>query len=731
MRNQPIPLVSGFYRDEDRPFSQQDVWGYLPCKTEAQGTRSQLMLKTDPGLYPFLEAGAGTVRGIHDVEGRLCAVIGTQLYRINNAGVAIPIGTIPGNGRVSMDHNQIANGNQLTVANGSAGYVYNTVDGSFQRITDEGFPGSPIIKFLDGVMLGIDPAGRFAFNSDPANALAYNTLNRWTSEYRPDRLVSMGRAGGELLLLSTNSGEFFQNTGAANQPFRTKQIYLDKGCAGPHTVVEADNTIFWLGSDGYFYQLDGYGARRISTRPIEQAIRGLDWWNAFGFLWESEGHTCVCWTFLNGQTWRWDTSQQEWSRRESYGFDRWRVSCTTRSNGQWIAGDLLEPKLWRIQWGYPWEGDVEFVSGFTQPVIHDNQNDLVHKRLEIVMDVGSVVVTPGTFPEQPVGPQITGDAPDGVSGDAYSYPYTITLGDAPIVSVQIINGTLPPGLSINLAGVLSGTPTGYGSHSFTVRITDANGLPASVSDTILIGDAMAMALYPHIVLWAEMDEVEDDVAIEEVAANHGEYRGVVEWEKPDPFGTELGKRFGSDSDAGVFFPSTVPLQLSSGMTVITWIARLGDAYIDEFMFSREPPGGLLGLQVYPLQSPGPIYDVIAANVGEPGEIVMQTPDALDGEWHMITASFAGDETGDSYLYLDASLTDTDLGAAASLHGPNAELAFYGYQLQPKGFGRSKASAACKKCIVLNKTLNLAETTWLYNSGNGWDYATIKTMAGEG
>lgn len=397
MRNQPIPLVTGFYRDEDRPFSQQDVWNYLPCKAERGGTRSSLMLKTDPGLYPYVETGAGAVRGIHDVEGRLFAVIGTTLYWISTAGVATSIGTIPGVGRVSMDHNQIANGNELVVVNGSAGYSYNTVTGDFGKITDAGFPGSPIIRFLDSMMIGIDPAGRFAFNSDPAMATEYNTLNRWTSEYRPDRLVSMGRVGGELLLLSTNSCEFYQNAGTAQQPFRTKRIYLDKGCAGPHTVVEADNTIFWLGSDGYFYQLDGYAAKRISTRPIEQAIRGLDWWNAFGFLWESEGHTCVHWTFLDGQTWRWDTSQQEWSRKESYGWQRWRVSCTTRSNGQWIAGDLQKPRLWNIRWGYPWEGDVEFVSGFTQPVIHDNQNDMIHQRIEIVMDVGQPQVAPAQF----------------------------------------------------------------------------------------------------------------------------------------------------------------------------------------------------------------------------------------------------------------------------------------------------------------------------------------------
>lgn len=489
MRNQPIPLVTGFYRDQDRPYSQQDVWNYMPCKAEHAGARSPLMLKTPPGLFPWLEIeDAPPVRGIHDVEGRLFAVIGSMLYRLSVTGVAIPIGTIPGNGRVQMDHNQISGGNQLMVTNGSAGYVYDTVDQSFERVTDTGYPGSYLVRFMDGYLIGIDPSGRFAFNSDPADAKSYNTLNRWTSEYRPDRLVSMARVGGDLLLLSAGSGEFFANSGQYPQPFQSKRIFLDKGCAGPFTVAEADSTAFWLGSDGFFYQLDGYGALRISTRPVEQAIRGLDWWNAFAFVWESEGHTCVGWTFLDGQTWLWDCSQREWHRRESYGLDRWRVNCTAKSNGQWYAGDFQKGRVWRIDWGYPWEGDTEFVSGFTQPVIHDNQNELIHSRLEIVMDTGQPEVTPSAFPEQPVGPTITGDAPNGTVGVAYAgYTYTVTPGDAPIASVTITRGTIPAGLTFDPSGeVEAGTPTATGVYTFTIRVVDTNGLWAELTDSISI-----------------------------------------------------------------------------------------------------------------------------------------------------------------------------------------------------------------------------------------------------
>lgn len=487
MRNQPIPLVTGFYRDADRPWSQQDVWNYMPCKAERAGTRSPLMLKTPPGLFPWLEvADSPPVRGIHDVEGRLFAVIGTTLYRLTPTGVALPIGTVPGNGRVQMDHNQISGGNQLMVTNGSAGYVYDSVDQSFERVTDEGYPGSYLVRFMDGYMLGIDPSGRFAFNSDPANAKSYNTLNRWTSEYRPDRLVSMAPVGGDLLLLSASSGEFFANSGQYPQPFQSKRIFLDRGCAGPFAVAEADSTAFWLGADGFFYQLEGYSALRISTRPVEQAVRGLDWWNAFAFVWESEGHTCIGWTFLDGQTWLWDCSQKEWHRRESYGLDRWRVNCTTKSGGQWYAGDFQAGRVWRIQWGYPWEGDTEFVSGFTQPVMHDNQNELIHNRLEIVMDTGQPDVASSEFPEQPTGPTISGAAGEADPNGDFSFQYTVTAGSSPVIKVEIVGGNLPEDWTVDVTGLLEGTTPASGLLNVVLRATDANGLTYDHPDEIPI-----------------------------------------------------------------------------------------------------------------------------------------------------------------------------------------------------------------------------------------------------
>lgn len=503
MQPQPVQLVGGAYADESRPWSMQDTVNYLPCRAERAGTRSPEMLKTPPGLKPYVEVESDTyitVRGMHNCEGRLFAVIGRTLYQISKTNVAIPIGTIPGFGRVTMDHNQISLGNELTVSNGSAGYVYNTVTGAFGRITDPGYPGSAVTKFLDGYMIGIEPQGRFAFNSGVAAATDFNTLDRFTSEVTPDRLISAAVTGNELMLLSVNSCEFFQNTGAAQQPFRSKRIAFDKGCAGAYAVAEADNSVFWLGSDGYFYRLSGYSAVRISTRPMEQAIRGLNWAQAYAFVWEEAGHTVIYWTFPDGRTWGYDVAHEEWHRRESYGLDRWRVSATARWESRWYAGDFQKGRLWEMSWDYILEGDQPFVSSRTISVSHGNQNRFITKRLELVMDTGQPETIPVEFPEQPEAPVIDGTPPGGETTVPYTFTFTASGGLAPY-RFSVRAGTLPAGLTLSTSGVLSGTPTQAASNVVTVRVTDANGLWDETSPTITVAAYTALPVLVYSSGW--------------------------------------------------------------------------------------------------------------------------------------------------------------------------------------------------------------------------------------
>jgi hypothetical protein len=86
----------------------------------------------------------------------------------------------------------------------------------------------------------------------------------------------------------------------------------------------------------------------------------------------------------------------------------------------------------------------------------------------------------------------TATLPDGYAGTAYSQTLTATGGKAPY-SWSVTAGTLPAGLALSSAGVISGTPTTAGISTFTVQITDANSVKAGKSLTIAINAALSCA----------------------------------------------------------------------------------------------------------------------------------------------------------------------------------------------------------------------------------------------
>jgi uncharacterized repeat protein (TIGR01451 family) len=72
------------------------------------------------------------------------------------------------------------------------------------------------------------------------------------------------------------------------------------------------------------------------------------------------------------------------------------------------------------------------------------------------------------------------------SNSAYSFPLGVNPGTGPYVW-SVSTGTLPAGITLNSStGVLSGTPTGSGTSSFTVKVVDAYGVTATEATSLTI-----------------------------------------------------------------------------------------------------------------------------------------------------------------------------------------------------------------------------------------------------
>ena len=81
--------------------------------------------------------------------------------------------------------------------------------------------------------------------------------------------------------------------------------------------------------------------------------------------------------------------------------------------------------------------------------------------------------------------------PAAVVSSAYSDTLTAAGGTAPY-TWSVNAGSLPPGITLSSAGVLSGTPTTTGSYSFTVNVIDKNNGIATTSITLVVGAGLTL-----------------------------------------------------------------------------------------------------------------------------------------------------------------------------------------------------------------------------------------------
>ncbi len=517
MRKRPINIIGGFYRDPNLHWSRQDTLNWIPVRAEQEGTLTPFQLRDAPGVKPFVritktvesEGGpvtidVGPIRGMRNVEGKLFVVAAQTLYQISNTGVAIPFGTIPGVGRVSMAHNQFGLANQLIIVNGSAGYVFNTNTQTLVKITDEGYPGAFIADYIDQYLAQVEPQGRFWFHSDLANGTDYNTLDRYEAEADPDRIVSLIVSHREVLVFGRDTIEPFVNTGGQTGTFeRASNTVIEVGCAAKFTPRKLDNSVFWLDDKRLVRRLDGYTPIRVSTDAIDAAFAECtanQVATAYAFTWETRGHKVYYITVPGMFTFGYDVLTGQWHRRSTWNMAHWDAVDAVFWNGQWIIGSGQNGRLYILDQLYKLDRCDPLVRKRTTGKLWDAENEMTLNNVELKFQTGGPVSTCVLFPDQPEGPAISGVAPDGETTEPYSFTYTVTPGDAPISRIILMGGSyLMIGDDVfpipsndwlwdqNTATISrAAIPIPVTTIHLVMRVYDENGLYADHADTINI-----------------------------------------------------------------------------------------------------------------------------------------------------------------------------------------------------------------------------------------------------
>lgn len=356
------------------------------CRIEPTTEKNVNTLFGTEGLSAFSTLALFPQRGAHIFKNQLHVVGGNTLYRINNAGTATVLGTIPGTGHCPMAEN----GAQLVIVTEPEAYVW---DGALAQITDPDFTarGALDVTFVDNFLLFIEPnSGRF-FGSELGSATDYDALDFATAETYPDDLVGIDADHGQVFLAGRISCELWDNVGGSGFPFaRNFNGVIEQGCSAGRSLVKADQTIFWLDDVRIFRRLDGVTPIRVSQHGVEQVWEGYATVSdAESSTYTIDGHINIVINFPTEEaTWKYDITTKQWHELESFGKTRWRGKWALHVYDSVYAGDFDTGKIGKLDPDVFNEHGDALIMKWTYPTVFADGDTAFHTRLEVIAEVG-------------------------------------------------------------------------------------------------------------------------------------------------------------------------------------------------------------------------------------------------------------------------------------------------------------------------------------------------------
>lgn len=336
-----------------------------------------------------------------------------QIWNLVNSGDATPYGDgggtnpmITTSGRVSFADN----GNQVIAIDGTAGYVYPynpnatpPLNGA-GRIVDPDFPvGATYTTFLAGRFIVNDAVnpGRFYW-SDLYDGSSWDGLNFATAETNPDPLTLPFESGGQLLLIGTQTIEWWAPSGGEAAFARVGGAAIDWGSTAPASVQKFQGGVVMLarnrGGARQVIAISGYSAQVISTPDVEFAINNdpaPD--SAIGVSTTSNGHAFYVLS-LSNTSWVYDAQNGTWSEWQTEG-QRWAGNVVTQSfAGGQFASDYRNDSLYTIEPEYGLDGAALMTREVTSRHFFKDYERLSVDKLTVDVQVGKGSVIPLYYP---------------------------------------------------------------------------------------------------------------------------------------------------------------------------------------------------------------------------------------------------------------------------------------------------------------------------------------------
>ena len=370
-----IPISQGYYKSDSLAISNQECVNLIPIEQQVD-TLSQRQLIGSPGIRQIATTGdtaADINRGAHVLAGVPYFVNGNTLYRLDRAIVLgeevftpVEVGVTPisitGSGRVSMADN----GTQLMIiADDGNGFCYNKDTDVIVRVSTGVFNSDPNIVENPKYTVFID--GYFAASTDQKvwyisalnDGTSWNILDFGSAEADPDVIVAPIVHLNQIFMTGSETTEGFQNVGGSGFPFQRSNVFMDKGCYAPFSLISTNQRFFMIGGGNNeraaIWAYSGSGYEKVSTNAIDDALNSYtdaELEATFALSWAYRGQFFVCFTFPD-RTFVFNTSTGLWNELKSGILNtagdpvqtRWRVNSLVTAYGYTLVGDSQDGRI--------------------------------------------------------------------------------------------------------------------------------------------------------------------------------------------------------------------------------------------------------------------------------------------------------------------------------------------------------------------------------------------------
>lgn len=390
-------VIGGSSQQASLPFNAERTVN-LHIVVDKEG-KKPASLYSRPGNSTFTTVGSGPGRGgFTATNGRAFSISGSELYEISSLGV----GTLRGSLLTSFGDVTIAeNGLQLAICDEKDLYIFTYATNVFTRVVSANLPSAASVVFLDGYFIvnRSFTSGIFQISA-PYDGLIWAALDFATAESSPDSLLRVAAIFGQLWLFGDISIEPWNNTGNATFPFQrvNSSARLAVGVAAHATVMELDNTAYWVGKDvngsGIVYKADGFSPQRISTEAIELRIQAAtDISSMKAMAYQEAGHVFYILTGGGMETALvYDVSTRlwvEWSWLNSFGqYELPRANALFNAFGKTLALDRVSGKIYHQSSAYYDDAGDEIARDRIFTHIFDNGNPFLIKNLTVNFETG-------------------------------------------------------------------------------------------------------------------------------------------------------------------------------------------------------------------------------------------------------------------------------------------------------------------------------------------------------